>query len=524
MKNIKDILPITRPKKRKFNINIFINMGILTLTSALITIAILIGNTTSPTGMSTAGYLLIITILLKIFYHDTLLHDAEIIQDRKMLILAALILSGNFIFAKGLYFILEGPLMWLGNVRVPVVAYIIPLSISSLLFALLFDTHMAVVSTVITSFLVGLWFNDPVFCIYTFIGGITATFSVTHCKRRTCLLKAGVIIGEVLVLSSIMISLIAGRLLSIETLILMIHTFVNGLIVAIMVSGILPLLENSFGVTTNISLLEWLDLNHPLMKNLMVEAPGTYHHSIIVGSLVEAAAEAVGVNPLQARVGAYYHDIGKLKMSEYFIENQHSISNRHEKLTPSMSSLILIGHVKEGVELARKYRLPKEIREIIQQHHGASLITFFYEKAKDLSKNNGGHVVDKDNFRYPGPKPQTRVAALVMLADNVEAAARVLDNPTPARIETLIDTIINKIFLDGQLDDCELTLKDLNKIKSHFTYILTGIHHKRIDYPGFEIRTDDHLHNQPAEASKTRLPKDRTTSQKYSSFLKPIKG
>ena len=318
-----------------------------------------------------------------------------------------------------------------------------------------------------------------------------------------------------------MISLIEGNLLTLETLFLVVMAFFNGLIVSIMVSGILPFLENTFGVTTNISLLEWLDLNHPVMRSLMLEAPGTYHHSIIVGNLVEAAAEAVGVNPLQARVGAYYHDIGKLKMSDYFIENQQGIINRHEKLTPTMSGLILIGHVKEGVELARKYRLPKEIREIIQQHHGASLMTFFYEKAKDLSKNNGS-TIDRSNFRYPGPKPQTRVAALVMLADNVEAATRVLENPTPARIETLIDTITHKIFLDGQLDDCELTLKDLNRMKKHFTYILTGIHHKRIDYPGFEIKQDDDLHNQPAETCKDRLSKDRESDKKYSSVLKPI--
>lgn len=522
MKNIKDLLPVKIPKKRKINFSIFINVSILILTSALITLAILIGNTPSTTTMTAVGYLVIIGILLKIFYRDTLRYNASVVRDRKMLILAALILSGNFILSKGLYFILESPLAWLGNIRLPLAAYVIPLSISSLLFALLFDIHMALVSTVITSFLAGLWLNDPVYCIYTFIGGITASFSVITCKKRTCLLKAGLLIGQILILSAIMISLMEGKLWSLEAVIISVMAIFNGLIVSIIVSGTLPFFEHSFGLTTNISLLEWLDLNNPLMRSLMLEAPGTYHHSIIVGSLVEASAEAVGVNPLVARVGAYYHDIGKLKMAEYFIENQHGISNRHEKLTPSMSSLILIGHVKEGVELARRYRLPKEIREIIQQHHGASLMTFFYEKAKGISSYNG-NMLDKDNFRYPGPKPQSRVSALVMLADNVEAAARVLDDPTPARIGTLIDTIIKKLLLDGQLDDCELTLKDLHVIKTHFTYILTGIHHKRIDYPGFEIRTDDDIHNQPTEANQDRFSKDRAASQKYSSFLEPIK-
>ncbi|HLC14826.1 MAG TPA: HDIG domain-containing protein, partial [Thermodesulfovibrionia bacterium] len=230
------------------------------------------------------------------------------------------------------------------------------------------------------------------------------------------------------------------------------------------------------------------------------------------------AAESIGENALLARVGAYYHDIGKIKMPEYFIENQRGIANRHDKLTPTMSSLILIAHVKEGVELARRNKLPMIITDIIRQHHGASLIKFFFDKAKELAGDED--TVAEENFRYPGPKPQNRVAALVMLADNVEAATRVLDDPTPARISNLVDNLINKVYLDGQLDACDLTLRDLNKIKHQFVYILTGIHHKRIDYPGFKLVTNENLHKKPTEAFKDRLQKGRNAGPKNSIFSK----
>ena len=277
---------------------------------------------------------------------------------------------------------------------------------------------------------------------------------------------------------------------------------VSVVLVVAIVSLMLPILENLFKVTTDISLLELLDLDHPLMKSLMVNAPGTYHHSIIVGNLVESCAELVGANPLQARVGAYYHDIGKAKMPEYFIENQMSGANKHEKITPHMSSMILISHVKEGVEMAREYKLPEEVTDIIEQHHGNSLITYFFEKAKGEA---GGESPSEEVYRYPGPRPQSRTAALIMMADAVEAASRVLTDPTAARINALVDKVINHIFLTGQLEECELTFKDIYEIKTRFNYILTGILHKRINYPGFDFDKDgkdDGKHNAEAEKAK----------------------
>jgi putative nucleotidyltransferase with HDIG domain len=212
----------------------------------------------------------------------------------------------------------------------------------------------------------------------------------------------------------------------------------------------------------------------------MIEAPGTYHHSVIVGSMVEAAASEIGANPLLAKVCGYYHDIGKVKKPLYFIENQTGGINKHDKLAPSMSSLILISHVRDGVEMAKKHKLGKVIVDTIKQSHGTSLISFFYDKAKRLK---GADALNIDDFRYPGPKPQTKEAGLVMLADMVEAASRVLSNPTPSRIQGLTQQLINRVFSDGQLDDCELTLKDLNNIAKSFNKILHGIHHHRIEYP-----------------------------------------
>jgi putative nucleotidyltransferase with HDIG domain len=247
----------------------------------------------------------------------------------------------------------------------------------------------------------------------------------------------------------------------------------------------LPLVEMSFGYTTDIKLLELANLEQPLLRELMVQAPGTYHHSVIVSNMVEASAKSINANPVLAKVAAYYHDIGKAKKPLYFVENQMDCENRHEKLAPSLSSLILISHLKDGIELAKEHKLGKEIIDITRQHHGTSLITFFYEKAKEQAEKRGGKSIQikEEDFRYPGPKPQTKEAGLVMLADVVEAASRTLVNPTPARIQGMVHKIINKVFSDGQLDECELTLKDINEIAKSFNKTLSGIFHHRIEYP-----------------------------------------
>ncbi|MDA8414707.1 MAG: HDIG domain-containing protein, partial [Desulfobacteraceae bacterium] len=257
---------------------------------------------------------------------------------------------------------------------------------------------------------------------------------------------------------------------------------VGGVLTAGFVSGFIPVIESLFNYTTDIKMLELANLNSPLLRDLMVNAPGTYHHSVVVGNLGEAAAESIGANPLLARVAAYYHDIGKISKPLYFIENQSGEENRHDKLAPSMSALILVSHIKEGAEVAREKHLGQPIIDIIRQHHGTGLIKFFYERAKTQAESTG-QTVEEQDFRYPGPKPQTREAGIVMLADCVEAASRTLVNPTPDHIMGMVQNIINRIFTDGQLDECELTLKNLHEIARSFNRILNGIYHHRIDYP-----------------------------------------
>jgi putative nucleotidyltransferase with HDIG domain len=315
--------------------------------------------------------------------------------------------------------------------------------------------------------------------IYFLVNGTMAAYWIRNCRERKIFIIAGAKLGVLNMVLATAVNLYLNDVSGSKMLWDWAFGFAGGIGAAIVTAGIAPLVEIAFDYTTDITLLELANLDRPLLRQLMIEAPGTYHHSVIVGSLVEAAAAEIGANPLLAKVCGYYHDIGKVRKPLYFIENQTDGKNKHDKLAPSMSSLILIAHVKDGVETAKAHKLGQVIIDTIRQHHGTSLIKYFYEKAKVIK---GEDAVNIDHYRYPGPKPQTREAGLVMLADVVEAASRTLDNPTPARIQGLVANLINKIFSDGQLDECELTLKDLHSIARIFNKILTGIHHHRVEY------------------------------------------
>jgi putative nucleotidyltransferase with HDIG domain len=286
------------------------------------------------------------------------------------------------------------------------------------------------------------------------------------------------------------ILLTAGDLFTSNTTSQLLSAAGSGILVALIASVAIPAIESTFNVASDMKLMELANLNQPALKDMILKAPGSYHHSVLVGSLAEAAAEDIGANPLLARVAATYHDIGKMTKPEYFVENQESRDNRHERLSPSMSALILAAHVKDGAEVAKEHRLPRRVVDIIRQHHGTRLITFFFNKAKEM-EDPAVQTVDERDFRYPGPKPQSREAALIMLADAVEAASKVLADPTPARIRGLIQKIINDIFIDGQLDDSNLTLRDLHQIARSFTRTVTGILHHRIDYPQIQGTAED---------------------------------
>jgi putative nucleotidyltransferase with HDIG domain len=366
--------------------------------------------------------------------------------------------------------------------------YAIPVATGAMTVCLFMGLRIAIPFSIAMAFVVAFLFENR-FDMFLFflLSNIVGAYWVRTCKERGTLIKAGLKVGLVNILVVTALHMFKGSGLDLKLVWDWTFGFVGGVSSAILATGFAPVVEMMFGYSTDIKLLELANLDRPILRKLMLEAPGTYHHSVIVGSLVEAAAAAVGANPLLAKASGYYHDIGKIKKPLYFIENQVGSENKHDKLAPSMSSLILIAHVKDGVEIARNHKLGKAIIDIIQQHHGTTLITYFYEKAKQLK---GEDTVKMEHFRYPGPKPQTKEAGLVLLADAVEAASRSLENPTPARIKGLVQRIINKMFLDEQLDECELTLRDLHEIARSFNKILTGIHHHRIEYPDAVAKID----------------------------------
>ncbi|MDE0331516.1 MAG: HDIG domain-containing protein [Nitrospinae bacterium] len=360
--------------------------------------------------------------------------------------------------------------------------YVIPFCSASLLAAVLQGRSSAVLMAVFSAVLTGLILPNHInFSLVALAGGVLAAIRWKEYRRRTSVLIVALILGLLGAALAMGFNVQEGFNAAVTQWTDVPIALLGGLSNVIIVAGAMPLLESIFKLTTDMRLLELADQNHPLLRKMVVSAPGTYHHSLLVGNLAEEASEAIGSNPLLTRVGAYFHDIGKMMKPEYFIENQGR-ENRHDRLKPNMSALILISHVKEGVELARSHQLPKEIIDLIQQHHGTSLIRYFYEKAKEQNGND----VTEEFFRYPGPKPQTREAGILMLADMVEASSHSLSDHSLGRLSALVDRIVQSAFVEGQLDNCSLTFRDLSNIQEAFMRVLVGIHHHRIHYPGQE--------------------------------------
>lgn len=379
------------------------------------------------------------------------------------------------ILVTGTYFLLTYSTIPALYIPVATVAILTMLLYNDLQLAFL----MAFISSAVAGLLVGRNFD---LMLVFFCGGLMGAFAVKDARTRGRLISAGLFIGLIQVLCVIALN---TQTESIFTRYFAAHylrpLLINGFIAAFIVLATSKIFEIWFGVMTNFSLLELSDFNHPLLKRMILEAPGTYHHSLIVSNLTEAAADAIGANALLARVGAYYHDIGKLVKAEYFTENQFLGDNKHDQIEPSISKLVILNHVKEGVELGRKYKLNPIILDFIPQHHGTGLLYYFYQKALEEAKE--GEEVREENFRYPGPKPQTKEAAVLMLADSVEGAVRALDEHTPSKIDEVVRKIINNKFIDGQLDECDLTLRDLERISLTFTRILNAMYHSRVKYP-----------------------------------------
>jgi putative nucleotidyltransferase with HDIG domain len=389
--------------------------------------------------------------------------------------------------------------------------YLTPLAVGALLVTLLTDAQAAFVLAAILSVFVGVLSNNVYLATYTLISSAGAIYNLKGCRDRTALIKAGMWIGIVNGAGALALDLLGANepwltVLAFDTF----CGFVSGLLATMVASILLPVFEWAFGISTDIKLLELSNLNLPLLRQLAERAPGTYHHSIMVGLLAESAAEAIGADSLFARVACYYHDIGKMVRPSYFVENQTYMGNRHDGLSPRMSSLVLANHVKQGIELARAYKLPPRIISIIPQHHGTGLMKFFYYKARESSDDPDSTTLEQE-FRYPGPKPQGREAAIIMIADSVEAAARTIKTPTPAKLRNMIDMIIARIRDDGQLDESNITLREINIVAESFVKVLTGIHHHRIDYPGYDFdktgRDSGHQSNRPeSDSQKVREP------------------
>lgn len=357
--------------------------------------------------------------------------------------------------------------------------FYIPFSVITMLAAVLFSNlePSLLLSVSLSVILALLAHNNLYLGIIMLISGVTSSLLVMGVRRRSRIIRAGFSVG--LIQMACLFFIESFKISRPESYLIL---FINGCICGIIVAGILPVFEYLFGVVTNISLLELSDLNHPLLKNMILKAPGTYHHSLVVGNLSEQASDVIRANSLLARIGAYYHDIGKIEKAQYFSENQIHPLSKHDELTPSMSKLVIMNHVKEGVELAKRYRLNPRIVDFILQHHGTSLVYYFYRRALENLEEEE-QKVKEEVFRYPGPKPNTKETAIVLLADSVEAACRAIKTPTPTKIEEVVHKVINNKFIDGQLDECDLTLRDLEKIAEVFIRVLEGIHHPRITYP-----------------------------------------
>ena len=397
-------------------------------------------------------------------------------------ILFAIVIRGTFALAQTLSPSLEGA-SGAVNYTIPFAAGPIVVSLvagmgPALLVALVFSIGAGV--------LMGLSFP---FALFAVVGSLAGIYGLGRVRSRSVLLSMGGIVAAGNLVAIVAIHFLNAGPWGLDFLYDALAGVAGGLTVSMVVALFLPVFEHLFSVVTDIRLLELSNQNLPLLRTLALEAPGSYQHSLMLGHLAEAAAEAIGADSLLARVSGYYHDIGKTKMPDYFIENQSKGFNRHDRLEPSMSALIIAAHVKEGVEMARKARLPEPIATAIREHHGTKLIRYFYQKA--VTRSDGGpEGVQETDYRYPGPKPSTRILGILMIADAVEAASRTLIEPTPAKIRAMIQAIVDDCLRDGQFDDCDLTMRDLSIIVATLERTVTTMFHHRIDYPGFDFNRE----------------------------------
>lgn len=366
------------------------------------------------------------------------------------------------------------------------IGYVFPAAMGALLIKILMDEKLSILYTIIMAICGSIIFNQGVagtlnitVGIYILCSGIAGILILSRQNHRSKILKAGLFVSLVnLVVILALMFLQNGQYSGLDFGLYVIVAFVSGITSAVLTIGLLPFFEASFGILSTMRLIELSNPNHPLLRKILTETPGTHHHSVMVANLADAACEAIGANGLLARVGCYYHDVGKTKRPKFFIENQMNIENPHDRLPPQTSANIIVAHATDGAEMLKKHRMPKEIVDIAEQHHGTTLLKYFYHKAL----KNGGDVKEED-YRYPGPRAQTKEAAIVGIADSVEAAVRSMTQPSEEQIESTVRNIISDRLQDGQLNECDLTLKELDIVAHSLCETLKGIFHSRIEYP-----------------------------------------
>jgi hypothetical protein len=439
-----------------------------------------------------AGYLLFISTFLYGLWRYLVLRQNHQRNIRHQALLILLVMVAVFVLMRlltGLVDILSqrvSPDIFQGPVQL---YYVIPFACGAILITLLIDVNLGLISSMLLCALVGLFYRDSYMAAYALLGSLAGVYGVRRYKDRAAILKAGLTVGCANMAAILGIDCLRqDPVVSWGSALQLGCGLISGALASALASTLLPSLESLFRITTDVRLLELSNLNAPVLRRLSVEAPGTYHHSLMLATLAENAAEAIGANSLRVRVGAYYHDLGKLLKPEYYVENQSYGINKHESLSPSMSCLIIASHVKDGLELAKEARLPPDICDLIPQHHGTRIMTYFYRKALD-SANGKNQEIDERDFRYPGPKPQTKEAAILMMADSIEAASRTLNDPSPAQVEGMIDRLADAILADKQLDECDITLREIGLVKESFFKILSGLYHRRLDYPGYDFKT-----------------------------------
>ncbi|MGG1686336.1 HD family phosphohydrolase [Pseudalkalibacillus sp. NRS-1564] len=373
------------------------------------------------------------------------------------------------------------------GIELPGIAYIVPVAVGSMLIKMLFNEQLAIASSFLFGVCAGVFFNGEItgpmnasLAFYVLMSSLSGVFFLGKRNHRSNILKAGLLVSLINIVSvAILLMLKNGQYSGIELSYHFLFAFVSGFLSSMLTLGLMPFFEAGFRIISTTRLIELSNPNHPLLRKILVETPGTYHHSVMVANLSEAACESIGANGLLARVGAYYHDIGKTKRPHFFIENQMNMENPHDKISPYLSKTIIVSHATDGAELLRKHRLPKEIVDIAEQHHGTTLLKFFYYKASEQSDQQ----VSEAEFRYPGPRAQTKEAAVVGIADCIEAAVRSMNKPNPDTIESLVRKIITERLEDGQFDECDLSLRELDIVAKTILETLNGIFHSRIEYP-----------------------------------------